>query len=633
MGGDAALPDARPGSPLSLNPLLPHELPVGAMVGHWRVLGKLGVGGYGAVYLVEDVLAAHAAGSPGLFALKLALREGEEARRLEREAELLTRVRHPNVVERVEAGRWPEGPGGLPFLVMRYVKGPRLYTWAQEGNRRVAEAVALFRTLARALQALHEAGVVHRDVKGENVLVRQEDGQPMLVDLGAGDFEGAETLTSGRLPPGTQPYRGPEALRFLRDNLGQAGARYDYGPPDEVYALGVTLYRVLVDAYPYEAEGDAQTVPARLEGKVPMHPSSLNPCVPVALGDVVLRMLAPRREERLASMREVDEALGVVEVDREAWLFEWSEPPTEHSRTTDSTGMWGPVTPEDELALEHGDTQRVLRQYDWRRQRMLRKRPLPVQAPRPATRQPVVGEAPAGEVSSMREESRVLVRARGGIFLFALALFCTPGPLAPEELTMYPSKENPSVKAVSDTRTNSLKLVGHKASSLLERCIAAASAGVVLAACAGMPVRPELVECSDEAREAMKARRLDPGDPGLIDGHFDDPGYGSEMVAYRDGPIVSRVSTFDPGRGLILPLGTLLYGYIWADEKQIRGDYRVYARYTRAKTPDGEEFPVCIALGDTGWNYWRTDGAPPSADGTWMSGKGLPFVVVDRFEW
>ncbi|HSP79137.1 MAG TPA: serine/threonine-protein kinase, partial [Myxococcaceae bacterium] len=567
MGGDAALPDTRPRSLLSLNPLLPHELPVGTEVGHWRVLGKLGVGGYGAVYLVEDVLVAQAAGSPGLFALKLALREGEEARRLEREAELLTRVRHPNVVERMESGRWPEEPGGLPFLVMRYVKGPRLYTWAQESNRRVAEGVALFRTLARALQALHEAGVVHRDVKGENVLVRQEDGQPMLVDLGAGDHGGAEKLTSGRLPPGTQPYRGPEALRFLRDNLGQPGARYDYGPPDEVYALGVTLYRVLVDAYPYEAEGDAQTVPARLEGKVPVHPSTLNPCVPVALGDVVLRMLAPRREERLASMREVDEALGAVEVDREAWLFEWCEPPSEHSRTTDSTGVWGPVAPEDELALEQGDTQRVLRQYDWRRKRTLRKRPLPVQAPPPATRQPV--EAPAGEVGSRREEARILVRARGGVFLLALALFCTPSPLASEGRMMYPSKENPSVNAVNDTRTNSLKLAEHKASSLLERCIVAAGAGVVLAACAGMPVRPELVECSDEAREAMKARRLYPDSWGLIDGHFDDPGYGSEMVAYRTGPIVSRVNTFDPVGDL--PLGTLLYGYIWADEKQIRG--------------------------------------------------------------
>jgi serine/threonine-protein kinase len=198
---------------------------------------------------------------------------------------------------------------------------------------------------------------------------------------------------------------------------------------------------------------------------------------------------------------------------------------------------------------------------------------------------------------------------------------------APAALVETPKKEKAPVKAIRSSRADAPKNSSpRKQPGLVEKCTAAASAGVVLAACAGVPVNPERLECTEEARMTMKRLRLFPGTEGTLHGHFDQPGYSTEMTTYQEGPIVSRVHEFmEHPDGGDLPEGTLLYGWIWT-----RGG-KAYGRYTRAKLPNGQELPLCIMLGARDMTYWRM--WDPFKEGpTWEMGKSAPFHMVDRFE-
>ncbi|MFP2924822.1 serine/threonine-protein kinase [Pyxidicoccus sp. 3LG] len=221
----------------------PARLPLGTRVGPWRVLERRGRGAYGAVYR-----AIGAQGGRGTVALKLALLPRDE--RFVREAELLSRIHHPSVPRLIDAGEWQDPAGVLfPYLVMEWVEGLPLYDWAWEhrpGSRQVLQQLA---SLARALAATHAAGAVHRDVKGDNVLVRAVDGRAFLTDFGSGHYVGASTLTRERFPPGTPAYRSPEAWRSA-----QSPIPYAPGPADDVFALGVTAWRLVTDDYPSELE-------------------------------------------------------------------------------------------------------------------------------------------------------------------------------------------------------------------------------------------------------------------------------------------------------------------------------------------------------------------------------------------
>jgi hypothetical protein len=146
----------------------PEALPVGQEVGPWRVVALCGRGTYGAVYRVEH---AHAEEGTA-YALKMAVHPWDP--RFEREAELLRRVEHPGVPRLRDWGEWKARGGGVfPYLVMEWVEGERLYAWA-EAHRVSAEEVArVLGEVARALEAVHAAGGVHRDVKGDRALLQR----------------------------------------------------------------------------------------------------------------------------------------------------------------------------------------------------------------------------------------------------------------------------------------------------------------------------------------------------------------------------------------------------------------------------------------------------------------------------
>ncbi|KFE62105.1 hypothetical protein DB31_4211 [Hyalangium minutum] len=254
----------------------------------WR-----GQGTYGTVYRVVregDVQALP-------FALKMALHARD--RRFEREVELLSRIQHPNVPRLCGHGEWECALGVFPYVVMEWVEGVALYDWSSQRNITSRQALELMAQLAGALAAMQEAGGVHRDVKGDNVLVRLADGRPFLMDFGSGAVEGAEVLTREILPPGTEAYRSPEAWAYHRFNVFQLRAHYEARASDDLFALGVTAYRLVTDEYPPPTQPEEEGAEVwRWDGKGPRPPSALNPQVCDALDALILQLLAVSPSKR-----------------------------------------------------------------------------------------------------------------------------------------------------------------------------------------------------------------------------------------------------------------------------------------------------------------------------------------------
>ncbi|MCY1017725.1 serine/threonine protein kinase [Pyxidicoccus sp. MSG2] len=264
---------------------------------------RRGYGAYGAVYRAFGV-----EGRPGPVALKLALRPGDE--RFAREVELLSRICHPSVPRLVDHGSW-QSPWGLshPWLAMEWIEGLSLYEWAQVVSPSSRQVLHAFARLARALAATHAVEGVHRDVKGDNVLVSATDGQVFLTDFGCGHYVGAVPLTSPPFPPGTPPYRSPEALRSVRLPILESTPAYAPGPADDVFALGVTAYRLVTGEYPPSVSPlDKDSHVWSPEGAGPRPARIVNVRCCAELSELVSRMLLVRPEAR-GSARELAEAL------------------------------------------------------------------------------------------------------------------------------------------------------------------------------------------------------------------------------------------------------------------------------------------------------------------------------------
>jgi hypothetical protein len=308
--------------------LEPTDLPPGTQVGTWRVYELRGRGSFGAVYRAVSVLP----GPTRIVALKLAIHAGDQ--RFEREAELLSRIRCPGVPRLLDSGLWRAPQGGVhPFVAMEWVEGEPLYVWAGRRNPSSRHVLALLAQAARALQATHEVSGLHRDVKGDNMLVRPSDGRLFLTDFGAGYPAGAARLTPWNSVPGTREYRSGQLWEHLRDADPSTAPAVLARPCDDVFALGVTAYRVVTDSYPpWALPGTELGAGGHPAGKKVVAPRQLNPRVDAQLNALILRMLSVRPEERgtageLAEAMERGAAYGGASAEEP--LFEWETvPPT-----------------------------------------------------------------------------------------------------------------------------------------------------------------------------------------------------------------------------------------------------------------------------------------------------------------
>ncbi len=268
------------------------------------MVGCHGHGAYGVVYRAVRV----GQESAGPVALKMALYPWDP--RFMREVGLLSLIHHPSVPRLLGHGFWRHPAGTvLPFIVMEWVEGTPLYDWAREHHPTSRQLLQVLAQLAHALQATHEASAVHRDVKGENVLVRSSDGRAMLTDFGAGNYYAAARVTWQPMPPGTPAYQSPESGLFQIRSVRSPGAHYMAGPADDVFALGVTAYRLVTGEYPLSPSPLMDEAGNWYMQEVYVRPpQTLHPEVEPLLSELILRMLSLAPEAR-GTAKELAEAL------------------------------------------------------------------------------------------------------------------------------------------------------------------------------------------------------------------------------------------------------------------------------------------------------------------------------------
>jgi hypothetical protein len=220
--------------------------------------------------------------------------------RMEREVELLSRLNHPSVPRLLDrGGTLLPSVKEYPFFVMEWVQGTPLYLWAEQQSPTGEQVYRVLAQVARALEAVHAAGAVHRDVKGDNVLVQLSDRRAVLIDFGSCHFQGAQQLTWQALPPVTLAYLSPQAWRVYLRSQHHEEDYYAPSPEDDLYALGVTAYRLVMGQYPprFEVQQDEQGI-WQVTGPDIRPLLESNPRVAPPLREVMVRLLSDAPEQR-----------------------------------------------------------------------------------------------------------------------------------------------------------------------------------------------------------------------------------------------------------------------------------------------------------------------------------------------
>jgi serine/threonine protein kinase len=259
------------------------ESRVGSQIGPYRLRRLLGKGGMGEVYEAEDTV------KDRIVALKL-LPEAVShdpvfRKRLQREAHSAGRLQEPHVVPIHDYGEIE----GLLYVDMRMIDGTDLRKMLKRyGPMTPARAVAIVRQVASALDAAHESGVMHRDVKPENIIITRDDFA-YLVDFGIANAATDEKLTELGTAVGTYAYMAPE--RFTNDEVTYRA---------DIYALTCVLHECLTGSQPYPGDSVSVVITAHLMQPIP-RPSEERPGIPAAFDRVIAKGMAKKPGDRFAS--------------------------------------------------------------------------------------------------------------------------------------------------------------------------------------------------------------------------------------------------------------------------------------------------------------------------------------------
>lgn len=263
------------------------NLTTGSMIGNrYEILKKLGEGGMGTVYKAHDreldrlvalkVIRPELANNPNIL------------RRFKQELILARQVSHRNIIRIFDLGVADD----LKFISMEFVEGPDLSQVLEEKRPGPKEAAKIIRQVCRALDAAHNESVIHRDLKPQNIMIDHQ-GKVVVMDFGLARSMESNGMTQTGALMGTPAYMSPEQAK---------GVPLD--PRSDLFAVGIILYEVLTGVLPFQADNMLASLLKRTQEPA-KPPSDLNPQVPQALSDIVMKCLAIDLNKRYQSAAEV----------------------------------------------------------------------------------------------------------------------------------------------------------------------------------------------------------------------------------------------------------------------------------------------------------------------------------------
>lgn len=255
--------------------------------GRYRIIEELGRGGMGKVYKVHDTKIDEK------IALKLIKPElAKDKKTIERfsnELKLARKIRHKNVCQMFDIGEDVE----TPFITMEYVAGEDLRSLIRRiGQLPIAKSITIAKEICAGLAEAHRLGVVHRDLKSDNIMI-DRNGHVRIMDFGIARSLEAKKMTGMGVMIGTPEYMSPEQVE---------GKEAD--PRSDIYSLGIILYEMLTGRLPFDGETPF-TIGVKHKNEIPKHPKKINPNLPDDLSCVILRCLEKSKENRYQNADEV----------------------------------------------------------------------------------------------------------------------------------------------------------------------------------------------------------------------------------------------------------------------------------------------------------------------------------------
>lgn len=578
------------------------SLPLGTLVDGCRVVRELGNGGFSVVYLVEK--------NGQQYALKLA-RHRETSNdykqthtRLLRELAVLLMLDHPNIIRHRGYG---STAGGNVYLLLDYVDSWTLGEWMERKHPTFHEVLDVFVKLASALAYMHSRGILHRDLKLLNVLIRKSDGEPVIIDFSCATYAQADELTTSGLPPGTDRFRAPEQFTFLREHRDEHRARYAFQVADEIFSLGAMLYELLTDPRPTE---DRPRLALNNPRTAPPSARTRNPRVPEALSDWTKSLLSRDPSKRPVDTDSVQREVAQLRADPGDEYRATVHPPLEQ-RPVESSDEGGSVMRAlAPLSKPRGGSRRALGGIAaavlvagalalWAHRR---EAPVPSSVPPQVAMPPVAATAPSRSPSSIEPPEA-----------FAPAMSSpTPTPAADAVPAVQkeglPVKTQPPEAIAQKWATREQKTPPSAAT-----CKALLPAAALLAGCTGVPVRPEPFECPDGTVKTMKEQLHLRGVeqlPIVLDDRWEQ----NADLWFRPGDEVVGLipENVTRGQAKIMPPGTRFYGgKVYVEPNKSRPG-TIYVKYERVKLPGQAELPICLIV-----EHW----ADELKDGTAKAGN------------
>ena len=302
---------------------------VGEMVGPYRIIGQLGQGG------MATVFKAYHAALDRYVAIKFLhpafLEDPSFLTRFQREARLVAKLEHPNIVPIYDYTEHE----GRPYLVMKFIEGETLKATLSRGPISKEEVARVVDSVGTALAYAHKRGILHRDIKPSNVLMAT-DGQIYLSDFGLARIaqSGESTLTSDMIL-GTPQYISPE----------QALGKKDLDEGTDIYSFGVMLYELSVGKVPFSADTPFSVIHDHIFSPLPM-PRHVNPNVSEAVERVLLKALAKDRRDRYKDVHAMVDAFQIAWKEGNPQLSEtMATQPTQAEATSDTSDL--SITPKE----------------------------------------------------------------------------------------------------------------------------------------------------------------------------------------------------------------------------------------------------------------------------------------------